>query len=69
MSDLRPSFADDTIERILCVVAHPDDIEYGRSSAVAAWTVQGIEVPYLIHGAQPQKGGITLNATRLFWSP
>jgi hypothetical protein len=31
-------FADDDFSRVLCVVAHPDDVEYGTSSAVAAWT-------------------------------
>jgi LmbE family N-acetylglucosaminyl deacetylase len=31
-----------------CVVAHPDDVEYGTSSAVAAWTSQGVEVAYLL---------------------
>lgn len=36
------------VERILCVVAHPDDLEYGTSAAVAAWTAQGIQVDYLL---------------------
>lgn len=35
-------------QRVLCVVAHPDDVEYGTSSAVATWTSQGIEVAYLL---------------------
>ena len=29
-------------------MAHPDDLEYGTSSAVAAWTAKGIEVAYLL---------------------
>jgi LmbE family N-acetylglucosaminyl deacetylase len=33
---------------VLCVVAHPDDVEYGTSSAVAAWTARGVEVTYLL---------------------
>jgi LmbE family N-acetylglucosaminyl deacetylase len=37
-------FPDDAFTRVLCVVAHPDDLEYGTSSAVAAWTAKGIEV-------------------------
>jgi LmbE family N-acetylglucosaminyl deacetylase len=39
-------------QRVLCVVAHPDDVEYGTSSAVAAWTSQGVDVAYLLltHG-------------------
>lgn len=41
-------FADDAFQRVLCVVAHPDDVEYGTSSAVAAWTARGIEVAYLL---------------------
>lgn len=36
------------VKRILCVVAHPDDLEYGISAAVAAWTAQGIQVDYLL---------------------
>jgi len=38
----------DAFERVLCVVAHPDDIEYGTSAAVAAWTTHGVEVAYLL---------------------
>jgi LmbE family N-acetylglucosaminyl deacetylase len=47
-SPLLPQFADDDFGRVLCVVAHPDDIEYGASAAVAAWTSRGIEVSYLL---------------------
>ncbi|KAM9865176.1 1D-myo-inositol 2-acetamido-2-deoxy-alpha-D-glucopyranoside deacetylase [Leucobacter aridicollis] len=36
------------IQRVLCIVAHPDDMEYGGSAAVAEWTAQGIEVSYLL---------------------
>lgn len=41
-------FTPDQIERMLCVVAHPDDMEYGASAAVAEWTAQGVEVAYLL---------------------
>jgi LmbE family N-acetylglucosaminyl deacetylase len=34
--------------RALCVVAHPDDMEFGGSGAVAAWTAAGKEVGYLL---------------------
>lgn len=34
--------------RILVVVAHPDDIEFGSGGSVAAWTAQGAEVIYCI---------------------
>jgi len=30
----------------LCVVAHPDDLEFGGAAAVARWTAQGKEVVY-----------------------
>jgi len=34
--------------RALAVVAHPDDLEYGCSAAVAAWTDAGREVTYVL---------------------
>jgi LmbE family N-acetylglucosaminyl deacetylase len=33
-------------ERALCVVAHPDDMEFGAAAAVARWTGQGKQVTY-----------------------
>ncbi len=33
-------------ERALCVVAHPDDLEFGGAAAVARWTGQGKTVVY-----------------------
>jgi LmbE family N-acetylglucosaminyl deacetylase len=41
-------FPDEAFQRVLCVVAHPDDVEYGTSSAVAAWTSNGVDVGYLL---------------------
>ena len=41
-------FPDDAFSRVLSVVAHPDDTEYGTSAAVAAWTSRGVEVAYLL---------------------
>jgi LmbE family N-acetylglucosaminyl deacetylase len=35
-------------QRALAIVAHPDDLEYGASGAVAAWTEAGHEVAYLL---------------------
>lgn len=32
----------------VCVVAHPDDLEYGPAAAVARWTDQGKEVAYVL---------------------
>jgi LmbE family N-acetylglucosaminyl deacetylase len=35
-------------ERALAIVAHPDDLEYGASSAVAKWTAAGKQVAYVL---------------------
>lgn len=43
-----PLLDDAEYRRVLCVVAHPDDNEYGTSAAVAAWTDRGVEVSYLL---------------------
>ena len=39
---------DQDFQRVLCVVAHPDDVEYGTSAAIAKWTAAGVEVAYLL---------------------
>jgi LmbE family N-acetylglucosaminyl deacetylase len=44
---LRP-LPEDDVERVLCVVAHPDDMEYGAAAAVARWTASGRTVTYLL---------------------
>ncbi|WP_148614871.1 PIG-L deacetylase family protein [Nocardioides rubriscoriae] len=54
---------DETWERALCVVAHPDDMEFGAAAAVARWTDQGKTVGYCmvtsgeagIDGLEPEK--------------
>ena len=46
--DMVTPFPDEAFRRVLCVVAHPDDVEYGTASAVVAWTSQGIDVAYLL---------------------
>lgn len=47
MADV-PVLDDSRWRRVLGVVAHPDDLEYGASAAVAAWTQRGVEVAYLL---------------------
>lgn len=52
-------------ERMLAVVAHPDDIEYGAAAAIARWTSQGKHIVYSlvtsgeagIDGMQPEQAG------------
>src|ERR687893_1323548 len=49
MADMTlPALPEESFHRVLCVVAHPDDMEYGTSAAVARWTARGIEVGYLL---------------------
>lgn len=49
MADAQLTALDDQdFSRVLCVVAHPDDMEYGASAAVATWTGAGKEVGYLL---------------------
>ena len=44
-----PEFAtDEGVERVLVVVAHPDDIDFGTAGSVATWTDAGIEVTYCL---------------------
>ncbi|MGW7649435.1 PIG-L deacetylase family protein [Streptomyces bobili] len=38
----------DDWRRALAVVAHPDDLEYGCSAAVASWTADGRQVAYVL---------------------
>jgi LmbE family N-acetylglucosaminyl deacetylase len=45
-AQLQPMPAD--WQRALAVVAHPDDLEYGCSAAVAGWTDEGREVVYVL---------------------
>jgi LmbE family N-acetylglucosaminyl deacetylase len=35
-------------KRVLAVVAHPDDIDFGASATVSRWVAEGIEVAYLL---------------------
>jgi LmbE family N-acetylglucosaminyl deacetylase len=45
---LQPFDDDLDFQSVLCVVAHPDDIEYGTSAAVATWTAAGKTVTYFL---------------------
>jgi LmbE family N-acetylglucosaminyl deacetylase len=48
MTDSLPRLPDEDFTRVLCVAAHPDDMEYGSSAAVATWTRRGVQVRYLL---------------------
>ncbi|PFG20859.1 PIG-L deacetylase family protein [Serinibacter salmoneus] len=70
MSESLETFTPDGLERVLVVVAHPDDAEYGASCAVAAWTAQGVAVTYLlltrgeagIRGMPPERTAVVREA-------
>lgn len=47
LSDLA-ALDETSFDSVLCVVAHPDDIEYGMAAAVAAWTTAGKTVRYFL---------------------
>lgn len=36
------------IERILVIMAHPDDVDFGSAGTIATWTDAGIEVTYCL---------------------
>ncbi|MCV2488471.1 PIG-L family deacetylase [Geodermatophilus sp. YIM 151500] len=36
------------VERALCVLAHPDDVDFGSAGTVASWTAAGTHVTYCI---------------------
>ena len=36
------------VERVLAVMAHPDDVDFGAAGSIAQWTDAGIEVSYCI---------------------
>lgn len=36
------------VERVLAVMAHPDDVDFGAAGTVRAWTEAGIEVSYCL---------------------
>ncbi|MFI2759079.1 PIG-L deacetylase family protein [Streptomyces echinatus] len=57
-----PPLPDDW-RRALAVVAHPDDLEYGCSAAVAAWTDAGREVAYVL-ATRGEAGIDTLDPAR-----
>ncbi|WP_054953141.1 PIG-L deacetylase family protein [Flaviflexus massiliensis] len=43
-----PLLPDSSWSKVLCIVAHPDDMEYGASAAVSMWTRRGMEVSYVL---------------------
>jgi LmbE family N-acetylglucosaminyl deacetylase len=40
--------SDAAVERVLVVMAHPDDVDFSSAGSIATWTKAGIEVAYCI---------------------
>ena len=61
--------AEEEIERILVVTAHPDDVDFGVAGSVGMWTDKGIDVAYCIAtdgdagGFDPDVPGATSRAS------
>jgi len=45
-SPLQP--VDESWQRGLAIVAHPDDLEFGAAAAIARWTGQGKQIVYVL---------------------
>jgi LmbE family N-acetylglucosaminyl deacetylase len=41
-----PKLSTSVPERVLVIVAHPDDVEFGAAGSIARWTDQGAQVTY-----------------------
>ena len=39
---------DSQVTRVLCVAAHPDDLDFGAAGTIAGWVGHGLDVTYLI---------------------
>lgn len=48
MTSPLPTHPAEHVERALCVLAHPDDVDFGSAGTVATWTDAGTEVVYCI---------------------
>jgi LmbE family N-acetylglucosaminyl deacetylase len=36
------------VHRVLCVAAHPDDLDFGAAGTIAGWVDEGLDVAYLL---------------------
>jgi len=54
---------DSEIERVLVVVAHPDDCDFGAAGTTALWSAKGIKVSYCI-ATNGDQGGEDLTVPR-----
>jgi LmbE family N-acetylglucosaminyl deacetylase len=55
--------ADNEIERVLVVTAHPDDLDFGAGGTLAKWAAAGIQISYCIC-TNGDQGGVDPSITR-----
>lgn len=55
--------ADDGVERILVITAHPDDVDFAAAGSIARWTDAGIDVAYCL-ATSGEAGGTDRAITR-----
>jgi len=36
------------VKKVLCVFAHPDDVDFGSGATIARWVAEGLEVAYVL---------------------
>ena len=48
MTSPPPTAPAEHVERALCVLAHPDDVDFGSAGTVATWTAAGTAVTYCL---------------------
>jgi LmbE family N-acetylglucosaminyl deacetylase len=52
-----------TVERVLVITAHPDDVDFGVAGSVATWTDAGIQVTYCL-ATDGEAGGSDRSVSR-----
>ena len=55
--------ADELVQRVLVVAAHPDDVDFGSAGTIATWTDAGLDVSYCIV-TDGDAGGFDLEVPR-----
>ncbi|MCL5047528.1 MAG: PIG-L family deacetylase [Firmicutes bacterium] len=53
----------DLVESVLCIVAHPDDIDFGAGGTIKRWTEAGVKVTYCL-ATNGDAGGFDLDFPR-----
>lgn len=52
-----PPVTDMSVQRVLVITAHPDDVDFGAAGTVASWTAAGVDVTYCVCTSGDAGGG------------